>query len=71
MKTILSMVSSLLCAAVFIVLFVFVASGIAILSTKYFSATYEYAVLILDFTCFTLIMMGMLYTMNVFDQLIG
>lgn len=71
MKTILSIVSMILCAAVFICIFVFTASLIQIMSSQYLIDIYEWAILILDFAFFTIIMMGMLYTMNVFDRMIG
>jgi len=71
MKTMLSALSTLLCGAVFIIIFVFVGSFVAEFSSKYFESVYKYAILLLDFTFFGLIMLAMLYTMSFFEKLIG
>jgi hypothetical protein len=70
MKTLLSMLSTLLCGIVFILLFVNAASFTAEICGTYFQSVYCYVVLIADVVLFTLIMMSMLYTMNVFDHFI-
>jgi hypothetical protein len=69
-KTFLTMLSILFCGAIFISIFVFVASFVAILSEVHFQDFYGLAVLILDSFFFTIIMVLMIYTMDMFERLI-
>lgn len=71
MKTLISATSILVSGFMFIVLFVLSGSFVMQISSQYFESSYAYAVLILNFLSFTILMSAMMFAITTIERYFG